>query len=105
MPRPRRDVLRVTATVPRETVESWRELAELSGQSLSSLIAEFMTELEPGMRQLTALRRRYERLAEDQREALRDALAQASQRALHGSGDSWEHFQATLLDLEAAQDD
>ena len=73
------DTVRVTATVPAEVIDVWREAAEVLGQSLSSLMAEWMGELVPGLQDVMRLRRAFELADEAQREKIRLSLAESGQ--------------------------
>lgn len=74
--------VRVTATVPEATLKVWRDTAEALGQSTSSLIAEWMTELLPALQNVARLRRAFEAADEAQREKIRASLLEAGELAL-----------------------
>lgn len=69
---------RVTVTVPNNVLETWRLAAQVQGQSLSGLIAEWMTELEPGLEGVVRLGLAMKQADESQREAIRAAVMDAA---------------------------
>lgn len=102
MPRPKRDVHRIAVTVPRDVHEVWRAAAVVKGQSLSSLVAEFLEQLSPLMKKQIALAETYEAATAEQQEALRIALIHAANVAETQLTTGWEPVQLAIdgLDVE-----
>lgn len=88
---------RVTVTVPDDVLETWRLAAQVQGQSLSGLIAEWMRELEPGLRGVVQLGLAMKQADESQREAIRAAVMDAAAVAegpLGAARQDWESMVA-----------
>jgi len=92
------DTVRVTATVPAEVVDVWRETAEVLGQSLSSLMAEWMGELVPALQDVVRLRRAFELADEAQREKIRLSLAESGQVGQEMLLTAWDPVRAAIAD-------
>lgn len=68
---------RISVTVPDDVLLTWREAAEVQGRSLSSLVAEWMRELQPGLADVVRLGKAFHHATDSQRIALRDAVIAA----------------------------
>lgn len=68
------ETVRVTATVSKSVLDTWRQVAAIEGKSLSGLVADWMAELEPGLRDIVKLRTAWEAADATQREAMRSAV-------------------------------
>lgn len=65
-------------TVPDDVLETWKLAAQIQGQSLSGLVAEWMSELEPGLQGVVRLGLAMKQADESQREAVRAAVLDAA---------------------------
>lgn len=89
---------RVTVTVPDEVLETWRACAEVQGSSLSGLVAEWMSELEPGLRDVVRLGQAMKQADAAQREALRGAVNAAAETVQGPLVDAWAAWTAAMPD-------
>lgn len=92
----RRPTQRVTATVPVEVLEVWRETAAVEDKSVSRLMAEWMEELTPALRDVARLRAAYVAADTAQKAALRAAVASAGQEAQETLLGAWKPMQDLL---------
>lgn len=73
---------RTSVTFTPETYELLRELAEMNGQSLSSLASEMLDLLVPQVRGVVEAGRRYQALSESMREQIRREFEEAEERVV-----------------------
>ena len=90
------ETVRVTATIPKTVVDTWRQVAAIEGQSLSALVAEWMGELEPGLRDVVRLRAKWEAADAAKREEMRSAVTVAGDQVQESLLASWDAFRDTL---------
>lgn len=96
MAKPKTDVVRISATVPREVADVWREAAEAEGRSLSGLVAEWMGELVPGLRDTMRLRKAFEMAEESQKQQIRAAVASAGDAAQATLLNEWDVVRSAI---------
>lgn len=101
--KPKRDVIRVGATVPAHVVEVWRRAAEVQNVSFSALLAEWMTELAPGLVDMIRLHEAFEAADEAQREALRARVLAAHDDAQETLLGAWKPMQDIVRDAEVGK--
>lgn len=83
-------------TVPDNVLETWRLAAQVQGQSLSGLIAEWMSELEPGLHGVVQLGLAMKKADEAQRAAIRAAVMDAAAVAEGPLGAARDEWEATM---------
>lgn len=84
------ETVRVTATVPKPVVDTWRQVAAIQGQSLSALVAEWMAELEPGLLDVLRLRAAWEAADSAQRAVMRSAVTATGDQVQDTMLTSWD---------------
>lgn len=73
---------RIAASVPDYVVATWTAAAKAQGLSLSGLIAQWMTELEPGFAELVRMHAAMQAADAEQRERIRREITVLADAAL-----------------------
>lgn len=71
---------RLTVTLPEQVYATVQRVAAVQGGSMSSVIVELVESMEPGLRRIADLGEAMDRATEEQRQAMRDAVAVTDER-------------------------
>lgn len=87
---------RVTITVSDDVLATWRDAAKVQGSSLSGVISHWMTELQPGLRDIVRLQAAWVAADAEQREVMRAAVTSTGDQAHQAMLASWDTLTSTF---------
>lgn len=81
---------RVSVVLDEDVAATVRQVAAMQGRSVSALIGELVTEMEPGLRRVVRLGEAIEQASQEQKEAIRLAVAESEKHAAALIGEAME---------------